>query len=135
MKRKRTIAFAKILQDPGRNDGQSGKAPMSGWIGTSIASAMSAFASAPPKRSPSWKNVYIRAIMIGMKMRYQRFGNPPSRYCMINRMSPNDSHDHPEDVCCPASFYIGIGGIGKQYCSCYQSNDIQNCCINHHRSE
>jgi len=88
MKRKRIIAFVKIVQDPGRYDGQSGKIPMSGWIGTSIASAMSAFASAPPNRSRIWKNAYMSTIMMGMKMRYQRFGNPSPRYCMIRRIAP-----------------------------------------------
>jgi hypothetical protein len=88
MKRKRSSAFKKIQKDPGRNDGQSGNDPKIGWIGTSIASAMSAFVSAPPNKSRIWKNVYISAIMIGMKIMYQIFGNPPPRYCMIKRMTP-----------------------------------------------
>jgi hypothetical protein len=88
MNRKRSIAFAKILQDPGRNDNQSGKTPMMGWIGTSIANAINAFASAPPKRRRIWKNAYMRTIIIGMKTRYQIFGNPPSRYWITRMIAP-----------------------------------------------
>ena len=59
-------------------------------------------------------------------------GKPSVKVLNHQEDCSNDSHDHPEDVCCPTGFDIGIGGVSKQYRSCYQSNTIQNCCINHH---
>jgi hypothetical protein len=44
-----------------------------------------------------------------------------------------DSHDNPEDVWCPSCFDIGIRGVREKKCSCYQSNSVQECDINHHR--
>jgi len=88
MRRNRIVAFAKMIHEPGINDGHIGRSPRIGWMGMRMASAMSAFASAPPNSSLIWKKRYISAIMIGMKTRYQILGNPPSRYWMTSRIAP-----------------------------------------------
>ena len=84
------VAFAKMIQEPGINDFQIGSCSLNsvGWMGTRIANAMSALASAPPNSNLIWKKRYISAIMIGMNTRYQILGNPPSRYWMMRRMAP-----------------------------------------------
>ena len=83
------VALAKMIQEPGINEFHIGSCSARiGWIGTRIASAISALASAPPNNNRIWKKRYISAIMIGMKTRYQMIGKPLSRYWMSRRMTP-----------------------------------------------
>lgn len=58
-----------ITHEKGIKELNRGNSNIDGSNGTSIASAIIAFASAPPKISRNWKKIYMRAIMIGMKIR------------------------------------------------------------------
>ena len=70
MKRNNNTEFEKINHEAGIRDlPHNGNCDIAGARGTSIAIAISAFASAPPKIRRSWKRTYTRAIIIGMKMR------------------------------------------------------------------
>lgn len=89
MNRNKIIELANIDHEKGiRDPFQIGSCDIAGSNGTSIAIAIRAFASAPPKRSLSWNKRYTKPIMIGIKIKYNGFSKPIVRYCMSSRMQP-----------------------------------------------
>ena len=73
MKRKRITELANTTQEVGKIDSYKGTMENARGNGTRTARAINAFASAPPKISRNWKNKYINPIMIGIKIKSNRF--------------------------------------------------------------